>query len=248
MIKILFICHGNICRSPMAEYVMKDLVKKAGQGDRFEIASAAVSREELGNPVYPPAWRELQRHGISCDGHRAHQITRKEYEYYDYIYYMDRSNARYLSRLLPDTSKCKAKGIDHTPKPQPGPQRYRDQKKRRNLFRKFQCQLHGKEGSHGMAHDKEVFMFIRQLKKRGSGMIPPLIHTGFSKIPHRSPVTGVTDIDQTPVFRNKLLQRKHLPEMIRAAHNTMEKQHRIFRPGDDSSCLRMLHKNPPFQL
>ena len=106
MIKILFLCHGNICRSPMAEYVMKDLVKKAGQGDRFEIASAAVSREELGNPVYPPAWRELQRHGISCDGHRAHQITRKEYEYYDYIYYMDRSNARHLSRLLPDTSKC----------------------------------------------------------------------------------------------------------------------------------------------
>lgn len=107
MIKILFLCHGNICRSPMAEYVMKDLVKKAGKGDQYEIASAAVSREELGNPVYPPAWRELQRHGISCDGHKAHQITRKEYEYYDYIYYMDRSNARYLSRLLPDTSKCR---------------------------------------------------------------------------------------------------------------------------------------------
>jgi len=106
MIKVLFVCHGNICRSPMAEYVMKDLVKKAGLEHRFEIASAAVSREELGNPVYPPAWRELQRHGISCDGHRAHQISRKEYEYYDYIYYMDRSNARYLSRLLPDTDKC----------------------------------------------------------------------------------------------------------------------------------------------
>ena len=106
MIKVLFVCHGNICRSPMAEFVMKDLVKKAGLEHRFEIASAAVSREELGNPVYPPAWRELQRHGISCDGHRAHQISRKEYEYYDYIYYMDRSNARYLSRLLPDTDKC----------------------------------------------------------------------------------------------------------------------------------------------
>ncbi len=106
MIKILFCCHGNICRSPMAEFVMKDLVKKAGNAHRFEIASAAVSREELGNPVYPPARRELQKHGISCEGHAAHQITAKEYEYYDYIYYMDHSNARYLQRLLPETAKC----------------------------------------------------------------------------------------------------------------------------------------------
>ena len=107
MIKILFVCHGNICRSPMAEYVMKDLVKKAGLQWEFEIASAAVSREEIGNAVYPPARRELQKHGISCDGHAAHQITQKEYEYYDYIYYMDRSNARYLRQLLPETSKCR---------------------------------------------------------------------------------------------------------------------------------------------
>ena len=107
MIKVLFICHGNICRSPMAEYVMKDLVKKAGLQWKFEIASAAVSREEIGNAVYPPARRELQKHGISCDGHAAHQITKKEYEYYDYIYYMDRSNARYLRQLLPETSKCR---------------------------------------------------------------------------------------------------------------------------------------------
>ena len=106
MIKILFCCHGNICRSPMAEYVMKDLVKKAGLEHRFHIASAAVSTEELGDPVYPPARRELARHGISCDGHAAHQITRAEYEDYDYIYYMDRSNARYLRRMLPDTRKC----------------------------------------------------------------------------------------------------------------------------------------------
>ena len=106
MTKILFVCHGNICRSPMAEYVMKDLVKKAGLQHRFEIASAAVSTEELGDPVYPPARRELAKHGISCDGHAAHQITRKEYEYYDYIYYMDRSNASYLRRMLPDTAKC----------------------------------------------------------------------------------------------------------------------------------------------
>ena len=106
MIKILFVCHGNVCRSPMAEFVMKDMVKKAGQAHRFQIASAAVSREELGNPVYPPARRELARHGISCDGHAAHQITQREYEEYDYIYYMDRSNACYLRQLLKDTKKC----------------------------------------------------------------------------------------------------------------------------------------------
>ena len=106
MIKILFVCHGNICRSPMGEYVLKDMVQKAGLSHRFQIASAAVSREELGNPVYPPARRELQKHGISCDGHAAHQITQKEYEQYDRVYYMDRSNFRNLQRLLKDTSKC----------------------------------------------------------------------------------------------------------------------------------------------
>ena len=106
MTKLFFVCHGNICRSPIAEFVMKDLVKKAGLEHRFQIASAAVSREELGNPVYPPARRELARHGISCDGHAAHQITQREYEDYDYVYYMDRSNARYLQRLLKDTKKC----------------------------------------------------------------------------------------------------------------------------------------------
>lgn len=106
MIKILFICHGNICRSPMGEYILKDMVKKAGLSDRFEITSAAVSREELGNPVYPPARRELQKHGIACDGHRAHQITQTEYDRCDRVYYMDRSNYRYLQRLLKDTNKC----------------------------------------------------------------------------------------------------------------------------------------------
>ena len=107
MNKVLFVCHGNICRSPMAEFVMKDLVSKAGIGDRVHIASAAVSREEIGEPVYPPARRELQKHGIRCDGHAAHQITRRELETYDKIYYMDRSNARYLQRLFgPDAEKC----------------------------------------------------------------------------------------------------------------------------------------------
>ena len=107
MVKILFVCHGNICRSPMAEYVMKDMAKKAGREDQFYIASAAVSREELGNPVYPPARRELQKHGISCQGHAAHQITDAELAYYDRIYYMDASNARYLRRLFGDSAaKC----------------------------------------------------------------------------------------------------------------------------------------------
>ena len=108
MVKILFVCHGNICRSPMAEFVMKDLVKRGGKEKAFHIASAAVSREELGNPVYPPARRELAKHGIRCDGHAAHQITRQELEDYDYIYYMDASNGRYLRRLFgEDAAKCR---------------------------------------------------------------------------------------------------------------------------------------------
>ena len=101
MVRILFVCHGNICRSPMGEYVLKDMVAKAGRAGEFEIASAAVSREELGNPVYPPAQRELRKHGITCEGHAARQVTMKDYLHYDRIYYMDRSNARYLARLLP---------------------------------------------------------------------------------------------------------------------------------------------------
>ena len=107
MIKVLFVCHGNICRSPMAEYVLKDMVKKAGIGG-VEIDSVAVSREELGNPVYPPARRELQKHGIRCDGHAAHQITRAELQSYDYIFYMDGSNARFLRRLFgAEAEKCR---------------------------------------------------------------------------------------------------------------------------------------------
>lgn len=101
MIKILFVCHGNICRSPMGEYILKDLVKKAGRESEFFIDSAAVSREELGNPVYPPARRELQKHGVACGSHRARQVTMADYQKFDRIYYMDRSNARYLERLLP---------------------------------------------------------------------------------------------------------------------------------------------------
>ncbi len=102
MIKILFVCHGNICRSPMAEFVLKDLAAKAGLAHRLHIESAAASREELGNPVYPPARRELAAHGISCEGHRARQITAKDLEVFDYIYYMDRSNLHRLNRMFPE--------------------------------------------------------------------------------------------------------------------------------------------------
>ena len=101
MKKVLFVCHGNICRSPMGEFIFKDLVKKAGVEDQFEIASAATSREEIGSPVYPPARQELLKHGIRCDGKRARQITAQDVEYYDHIYYMDSRNEKNLRRMLP---------------------------------------------------------------------------------------------------------------------------------------------------
>ena len=109
MIKILFVCHGNICRSPMGEYMLKDLAAKAGRAGEFEIASAAVSTEELGNPVYPPAREELRSHGIGCAGHRARQITARDLDYYDHIFYMDRSNERWLRRMFPGKwqEKCR---------------------------------------------------------------------------------------------------------------------------------------------
>ena len=99
MKKILFVCHGNICRSPMAEFVMKDLVKKAGLEQKFHIASAATSTEELGNPVYPPARRELAAHGIGCAGHAARQLTPADYAAYDLLIGMDRANLRNMRRI-----------------------------------------------------------------------------------------------------------------------------------------------------
>ena len=105
MHKVLFVCHGNICRSPMGEFVLRDMVKKAGKENLFQIASVAVSREELGNPVYPPARRELSRHGIACDGHAARQITQQDVDSYDHIFYMDSSNLRYLNRMFPGENK-----------------------------------------------------------------------------------------------------------------------------------------------
>ena len=99
MTKILFVCLGNICRSPMAEFVMKDLVKKAGLASQFHIESAATSREEIGNPVYPPARRKLAEHGISCDGHAARQLTNQDYDAYDLLIGMDSANLQDMYRI-----------------------------------------------------------------------------------------------------------------------------------------------------
>lgn len=102
MHKILFVCHGNICRSPMAEFVMKQMVSDAGLESQFEIASAATSTEEIGNPVYPPARRKLAEHGIGCAGKTARQMTRQDYDYYDRIVAMDHNNLRNLKRMFGD--------------------------------------------------------------------------------------------------------------------------------------------------
>ena len=99
MTKILFVCLGNICRSPMAEFVMKDLVQKAGLEAQFEIASAATSYEEYGNPVYPPAKRKLAEHGIGCAGKTARPLEKKDYEKYDLLIGMDSSNIRNMLRI-----------------------------------------------------------------------------------------------------------------------------------------------------
>lgn len=111
MIKVLFICHGNICRSPMAEFVMKKLVSDARLTARFQIVSAATSTEEIwngiGNPVYPPAKAELARHGISCEGKRARQVTRADYAEYDYLIGMDSANIRNMLRIFGETRRGK---------------------------------------------------------------------------------------------------------------------------------------------
>jgi protein-tyrosine phosphatase len=97
--RILFVCHGNICRSPMAEFVMKDLVKRAGLENDFEIASAATSTEEIGNSVYPPARRKLAEHGISCLGKTARQMTCQDYDRYDLLVGMDTWNIRNMRAI-----------------------------------------------------------------------------------------------------------------------------------------------------
>ncbi len=99
MIKILFICHGNICRSPMAEFIMKDMVKKAGLGGEFHIESAATSTEEIGNDIYPPAKRKLTEKGIPFSRRGARQMTRQDYAEYDYLVGMDSANIRNMRRI-----------------------------------------------------------------------------------------------------------------------------------------------------
>ena len=112
-IRVLFVCLGNICRSPIAEFVMKDMVSKRGIADKFYIASAATSTEEIwngiGNPVYPPARKELAKHGISCEGKRAVQITKADYGKYDYILGMEQRNIRNILRIVGMDSEGKVK-------------------------------------------------------------------------------------------------------------------------------------------
>ena len=124
MTKILFICHGNICRSPMAEFVMKDLVKKAGLETKFHIESAATSTEEIGNPVYPPARRKLAEHGINCAGKTARQLTRTDYAQYDLLIGMDRANIRNMNRICGGDPDGKIKLLlDFTDRPQGSPRK-----------------------------------------------------------------------------------------------------------------------------
>lgn len=99
MTRILFVCLGNICRSPMAEYVMRDLVRRAGLEEQIQVASAATSREELGNPVYPPARRKLAEHGITCQGHAARQMTAADYDQFDLLIGMDQNNLRNMNHI-----------------------------------------------------------------------------------------------------------------------------------------------------
>ena len=118
MTKILFVCHGNICRSPMAEFVMKDLVEKAGLADEFTIASAATSTEEIGNPVYPPVRQLLARHGISCAGKTARQLQRGDYAAWDLFVGMDMANLRNMTRLFDGDPDGKVHALlDYTHRP-----------------------------------------------------------------------------------------------------------------------------------
>ena len=107
MVKILFVCHGNICRSPMAEFVMKNFVQKAGLEGSIEVASAATSTEELGNPVYPPVRRLLEKHGISCAGKTARQLRKNDYDQYDLLIGMDQANLRNMRRICGGDPKNK---------------------------------------------------------------------------------------------------------------------------------------------
>ena len=107
MIKVMFVCHGNICRSPMAEFIMKKLVQEIHAESEFLIASSATSTEEIGNPVYPPARKELAKHGISCDGKYAVQLKKSDYDKYDLFLVMDENNLFNICRIFPSDPKNK---------------------------------------------------------------------------------------------------------------------------------------------
>ena len=118
MIKILFVCHGNICRSPMAEFVLKDMVQKKGVASEFEIISRATSTEEIGNDIHPGTRKVLKKHGISCAGKTARQMTRRDYEDYDYLIAMDRNNLRNMRRFVQDDPEGKVSLLmSHTSRP-----------------------------------------------------------------------------------------------------------------------------------
>ncbi len=118
MIKILFVCHGNICRSPMAEYVLKDMARAAGLADELEIASAATSREELGNDMYPPAKAVLRAHGVPFGRHRARQIAAGDFEYYDHIIVMEQRQLMALAGRFPAAAGCRlSRLLDHSARP-----------------------------------------------------------------------------------------------------------------------------------
>lgn len=115
MKKILFVCHGNICRSVTAEFVMRRMAEEAGVGALLEVDSAATSREEIGNPIYPLALRTLEAHGIHGARHAARQVTRADYDYYDLLVLMDEENLRGIRRIIPSDPEGKISLLlDHT--------------------------------------------------------------------------------------------------------------------------------------
>jgi protein-tyrosine phosphatase len=117
-IKVLMICHGNICRSPMAEFIFKDMVAREGLSNRFLIESAATSTEEIGNPVYPPARRELERHGLSCQGKTARQVRQRDYKTFDYLLCAEQYNIRNLRWIIPSDPEHKIhRLLDYSSRP-----------------------------------------------------------------------------------------------------------------------------------